>query len=101
MKVIGKKRYAIQRDGKLYVGISLHCTYPATQDGAEGDLTESFSIGDTKPGYPTALSVALGSEITPSYNKYGKVDDIVVMPDPVASGQDSAPVSGQGTGKGK
>ena len=77
MKLIGKKTYDVQNNGASYHGITCHCVEPATPP-AVGQLCVTFSVGDTKPGYPVVQSLQVGDEITPVYNRFGKVDDVVI-----------------------
>lgn len=77
MKLIGKKTYSVSNNGAEYHGITCHCVEPATPP-AVGQLCVTFSVGDTKPGYPVVQSLQVGDEITPVYNRFGKVDDVVV-----------------------
>ena len=77
MKLIGKKTYNCTNNGAEYRGITCHCIEPAVPP-AVGELCVTFSVGDTKPGYSVVLSLQVGDEITPVYNRFGKVDDVVV-----------------------
>ncbi len=77
MKVVGKRSYEMQKDGSTYTGMVLHCVYPAAAP-AVGELTQTLSVGSMKPGYATACNVPIGAEVTPVYNRFGKVEDVVV-----------------------
>ena len=77
MKLIGKKTYSVQNNGSEYRGITCHCVESATPP-AVGQLCVVFSVGDTKPGYPMVQSLQVGDDITPVYNRFGKVDDVVL-----------------------
>ena len=77
MKLIGKKSYDVQANGGFYHGITCHCVEKATPP-AVGELCVTFSVGDNKPGFSVVQSLQVGDEITPVYNRFGKVDDVVV-----------------------
>lgn len=84
MKVVGRKKYSFaSKDGGLVTGVSLHCLEKAA-DPSEGEVALTLSVSSTKACYGTVLSVPFGSEITPVYNRYGKVDDILLKPNPIA-----------------
>lgn len=77
MKYIGRKAYHCEDKGIAYDGFTCHCIEKAVPP-AVGELCVTFAMGTTKPGYSTVLTLQPGDEITPVYNRYGKVDDIIV-----------------------
>lgn len=83
LKVVGKKYYDFtNKEGQRVQGLKLHCLQEhPTPD--EGYLTELVSVGISKPIYSQADSIAFGSIITPVYNRYGSLQDIILvsMPD--------------------
>lgn len=75
--VLGKRGYNFTKDGQTFIGVKLHCReeFPAPDVGY---LTEVLSVGDRKSIYHTVLSLPFGAVITPIYDKYGKIQDIIV-----------------------
>lgn len=80
---LGKKPYKFtnKEDGVVYTGIRMHCIAEVPAPG-EGQLTEVFSIGTNKSGFANADSLPFGSIVNPVYNRFGKVDDIIVISRP-------------------
>lgn len=79
MKVVGRKYTKwTNNDGKEMHGLRLFCTEPV--EGVDGLSVEAIHLSEDKAGYAGACkNVVVGSEIKPVYNKYGKVDDIMVV----------------------
>lgn len=63
-------------DGNQVTGITLHLLEDIP-DPVNGTHVERFYIHEKKPGYETAKTIPFGSVITPVYNRYGKVEDII------------------------
>lgn len=89
LKVVGKRYYDFTNDkNQRFTGVKLHCIQEfSTQK--EGFLTEVISVGSDKPVYPIADELIFGTVITPVYNRYGRIDDIIVksLPGDEASGK--------------
>lgn len=77
LTVVGMRTYSMKGDdGRDYNGITFHCTgaeVPPTE-GA-GVLTYKFSLSSRILGELEEVP-GVGDVISPSYNRYGKVDDI-------------------------
>lgn len=77
--LLGKKYYDYTNEkGQRFQGVKLHCIQQNSTP-AEGTLTEVVSVGSNKPIYATVESFPFETVITPIYNRYGRVDDIVVV----------------------
>lgn len=79
LKLVGKKSYDYTNDkGVRYTGIKLHCVQQhATSQ--EGFLTEIVSVGTNKPIYSQANEYAFGTIFTPVYDKYGRIQDLILV----------------------
>lgn len=69
MKLIGIRRVDISRDGSEVHGYNLYCTYPDPK--TDGEACERLWVSDRV--LVNAGDLRLGCEITPLYNKYGKI----------------------------
>lgn len=77
MKVIGiQKDVRFKMDGNEFIGINIFGTVP--RDGVEGFATEKLFINSTKQCYSTAIGLKVNDDINVYYNRYGKVDTIIV-----------------------
>lgn len=79
LKLMGKKTYDYTNDkGIRYTGIKLHCIqqYSTPQ---EGFLTETVSVGTSKPIFPMADGFEFGTIFTPVYDKYGRINDLILV----------------------
>lgn len=82
LRVLGRKHYDYTNEkGQRYTGVKLHCVQ-VNSTPEEGFLTEVVSVGSSKPIYPVAVSLPFESVITPIYNRFGKIDDIVLVSRP-------------------
>ena len=77
MKVVGRKDYSMVKDGVTYNGVTVHCLEPAVPP-AVGSLCVHLSVGTNKPGYLVASTLEPGMEVVPVYNRFGKVEDLIV-----------------------
>lgn len=79
MILTGKRYYDFENEKKQrFQGLKLHCVQRnMAQD--QGYLTELLGVGSSSPIYPLADSLKFGSVITPVYDKYGRVTDIVLV----------------------
>lgn len=69
MKLIGFRRVDISREGAEVHGYNLYCTY---QNGLiEGEVAERLWVNDRV--MVNAGDLRVGCEVTPVYNKYGKI----------------------------
>lgn len=68
------------KDGNQVSGCQLHLIQQNAT--SEGFLVEQVSIPVTKPAYTIAVQLPFESVITLVYNKYGKVDDILLVGKP-------------------
>lgn len=69
MKLIGFKRVDISREGTEVHGYNLYCTY--RDDRTEGEVCERLWVNDRV--LVNAGDLRLGCEVTPLYNKYGRI----------------------------
>lgn len=75
--LVGRSDYQFTtKEGTLITGTMLHCLDNVSADG-KGYRVDKFSLSNTKPAYATAQTIPLGAVVTPVYNRYGKVDDII------------------------
>lgn len=72
MKLIGIRRVDISRDGSEVHGYNLYCTYPDPK--TEGEACERLWVNDRV--LVNAGDLRVGCELTPLYNKYGKIAGI-------------------------
>lgn len=69
MKLIGYRRVDVSREGADIHGYNLYCTY---QDvNVEGAVAERLWVNDRV--LVNAGDLRVGCEVTPLYNKYGKI----------------------------
>lgn len=75
MKLVGYRRVDISRkeDGSEIHGYNLYCTYPS--QNVTGEATERLWVHDKVLGDGAAF-LRVGAEITPVYNKFGKIAGI-------------------------
>lgn len=90
LKIMGKKYYDFTNTEKQrFTGLKLHCIQECASP-TEGYLVEVVSIGSNKPIYSQVDAFPFGTVITPVYNRYGKIEDIILKSLP---GDDPAPGS--------
>lgn len=70
MKLVGYRRVDISREGTEVHGYNLFCIYPS--ENVTGVEAERLWVSDKVLG-DGAGSLRAGVEITPLYNKYGKI----------------------------
>lgn len=70
MKLIGFRRVDISRQGAEVHGYNLFCTY--LSDNVTGEEAERLWVSDKVLGDGAGL-LRVGAEVTPLYNKYGKI----------------------------
>ncbi|MCI9438646.1 MAG: hypothetical protein HFH85_16090 [Lachnospiraceae bacterium] len=78
LKIMGKKYYDFTNTEKQrFTGLKLHCIqeFPSP---TEGYLVEIVSIGSSKAIYTQVDSFPYGTIITPVYNRYGKIEDVIL-----------------------
>lgn len=80
--LMGRKFYDFTNDkGQNYKGIKLHCLQEfATPQ--EGTLTEVVSVSENNPAYAVAVAMPFNCLFTPVYNRYGRIDDLIVRDEP-------------------
>ena len=77
MKVIGIQRnVSFKMEGNQFNGINIYVSSP--KDGVEGVATEKLFINSNKECYAAAIGLKINDNISVYYNKYGKVDTIIV-----------------------
>lgn len=83
MEIVGKKKsdYVSKKDGERKIGVSLFCVCGGDND-VEGKSVESLYISDKNDNYAFAKSVAIGSIIKVTYNRYGSIADITLEQSP-------------------
>lgn len=69
MKLIGYRRVDISREGAEVHGYNLYCTYSGAE--TEGEIAERLWVNDRV--LVNAGDLRVGCEVTPLYNKYGKI----------------------------
>lgn len=69
MKLVGYRRVDISREGAEVHGYNLYCTYPAAN--VEGEYAERLWVTDRAK--VNAGDLRVGCDVTPRYNKYGKI----------------------------
>lgn len=78
LKLVGRfesEFEAQDHSGKIR-GVNLHCI--ETEEDPRGGLrVERLYIHERRPGYLTSQGIPFGSIVTPVYNRYGKVDDLI------------------------
>ena len=78
MKLIGIQRVDYtNKNGYHVLGYKLHTSTPAKFDDAIGEITEAVFVSDQVFG--TCEHLAVGDEISISYNKYGKVTAVSLV----------------------
>lgn len=70
MKLIGFRRVDISRKDMELHGYNLFCSYPSEK--VTGEVVERLWVSDKVLGDGAGL-LRVGVEITPVYNKYGKI----------------------------
>lgn len=77
-KVLGKQRidYVSKKTNNPVNGISLHVC--GEDSRVEGMSVETIYISDKSPMYNDVASIALGSEIVVSYNRWGNVESVAL-----------------------
>lgn len=79
LKILGKKYYDFtSKEGQRVQGLKLHCVQDQPSS-TEGFLTELISVGFNKPIYTTVDSYPFGTLITPVYNRYGSIEDVILV----------------------
>lgn len=58
------------------IGVNLHCIQDVV-DPEQGQTVERLYVYETKAGYKKAFTIPFGSFVTPVYNRFGKVEDII------------------------
>lgn len=73
MKLVGYRRVDISRkeDGSEIHGYNLYCTFPS--QNVTGEATERLWVSDKVLGGDGAGFLRVGCEVTPLYNKFGKI----------------------------
>lgn len=78
MKLIGIQRVDYtNKNGYHVMGYKLHTSAPAMRNDCIGELTEAVFVAD--PVFATCDHLAVGDEISISYNKFGKVVAVSVV----------------------
>ena len=76
MKVIGRQivNGVSKNTGGQYSGVNLFCTYPLSASKGEGTGCTKVYVSSSANGYDIARGCKLGSELSFSYNQWGKVN---------------------------
>lgn len=78
MKLIGIQRVDYtNKNGYHVMGYRLHTSTPAMRNDSIGEMTDAVFVAD--PVFATCDHLAVGDEISISYNKFGKVSAISVI----------------------
>lgn len=89
LKLMGKKYYDYTNDkNQRYTGVKLHCIQELSTP-QEGFLTETVSVGSQKPIYYQCDTLPFGSVFTPVYDRYGRIQDIILksLPEDAPAGK--------------
>lgn len=79
LKLVGKKAYDYTNEkGQNYTGIKMHCVQDRPSE-TEGYLVETISVGTNKPVFATADDLPFGTIFTPVYDRYGRIQDIMIV----------------------
>lgn len=76
MKIIGYKVTAFEtKDGKHISGVTFYVTEKTNRDGCFGLTTDKFFVSDNKL---VGQKFDLGNEIVPVYNRFGKIESVMI-----------------------
>lgn len=80
--LMGKRYYDFTNDkDQNFKGVKLHCIQEF-ESQQEGTLTEVISVNTRHPIYHVADQLLFGTVFTPVYNRYGRMEDIIVKAEP-------------------
>lgn len=76
--VVGKEKvdYFSKKNNKQVTGLKLHVV--GNDDRVEGMSCDSIYVSSASPIYADVCSIAIGSDIEVSYNRWGTVDTIAL-----------------------
>ena len=75
MKILGYKISAFDtKDGKHITGVTFYGSYKSDSSECFGLCTDKYFISDQKLA---GQKFEIGQEITPVYNRYGKVQSVI------------------------
>lgn len=78
MKLIGIQRVDyINKNGSHVLGYKLHLSAPATRNNCIGEITYTEFVSDSV--FVSCDHIAVGDEVSISYNKYGKATTVSVI----------------------
>lgn len=78
MKLIGIQGVDYtNKNGYHIVGCKLHMSTPARRNDCIGEITDTVFVPESV--FSSCGNLAVGDEISISYNKYGKVTDVSVI----------------------
>lgn len=78
MRLIGIQRVDYtNKAGYHIMGYKLHTSTPAMREDCIGEITDAIFVSDQV--FATCDHLAVGDEISISYNKYGKVSAVSVI----------------------
>lgn len=70
--------YVSKKTNNPVKGVSLHTV--GTSSRVEGEFVETLFISEKSGLYDSVMKAPLGSEIRPSYNRFGSVEDLEIIP---------------------
>lgn len=79
-RLVGREEvhYKSKKTGNMVDGISLHVV--GTSAKVEGEAVETVFISEKSGLYEPAKKAAFGSELKLSYNRWGNVEDMEIIP---------------------
>lgn len=78
MKLIGIQRVDYtNKNGYHVLGYKLHTSTPAIRNDCIGEMTEAVFVSD--PVFATCDHLAVGDDISISYNRFGKVTAVYAI----------------------
>lgn len=76
-KLLGRKKYSGEYQGKAYSGVKFFLAHE--DEHAEGVVVDIEKIQTANPNYNKVMTIPIGSEVSPIYNRFGNIDDISVI----------------------
>lgn len=74
--LLGRKEYQGNFEGRSYSGVKLFLVHE--DDHADGMICDIEKVSTSCPSYHKIMSIPVGSKVSPIYNRYGKIDDVIL-----------------------
>lgn len=79
MKVVGFRKSSFKGgDGEMIHGVNIYVTGPMEGNGGEGEMSDRIYLTE-KRLKEIGYSPAVGDEIKPEYNRFGKVSGLELL----------------------